>query len=80
MNPKITKKTEEIERAKARIAELQALLPALEREKTSMENTEIVRIVRSANVTPGELSAFLASIKNNRPIGRIQEVTDSEEI
>lgn len=80
MNPKITKKTEEIERAKARIAELQALLPALEREKTSMENTEIVRIVRSANVTPGELSTFLASIKNNRPIGRKQEVTDSEEI
>ncbi|MDR1668985.1 MAG: DUF4315 family protein [Oscillospiraceae bacterium] len=79
MNPKIIKKAEEIERAKARIAELQALLPALEREKTSMENTEIVRVVRSANVAPGELSAFLASIKNNRPFGRTQEDTDSED-
>ena len=63
MNPKIQKTVREIERARAKIAELQALLPELEKQKTDLENTEIVRLVRSACVAPGELGDYLRSIR-----------------
>jgi len=63
MNPKINKAIEEIERTKARIAELQALLPELERRRVDMENTEIIRLVRSASIAPADLPEFLEAIK-----------------
>jgi hypothetical protein len=61
MNTKLQKTVREIERTKARIAELQALLPELEKQKTDLENTEIVKAVRSVCVAPGDLDAFLAA-------------------
>jgi hypothetical protein len=70
MNQKIQKIDGEIERAKAKIAELQALLPELERKRKDLEDSEIIRLVRSANVAPGEIAAFVESIKNNRQDGR----------
>ncbi|MDR1137236.1 MAG: DUF4315 family protein [Synergistaceae bacterium] len=73
MNQRIQKSIDEIERAKAKIAELQALLPELERKRTELENTEIVRLARSASVAPGELAAFVEAIKTNRPHSRISE-------
>jgi hypothetical protein len=63
MNPKLQKVTKEIERTAAKIAELQTLLPELEKQKTELENLEIVRLVRNANVTPGELNMFLNSLR-----------------
>ena len=69
MNQRIQKAIEDIERAKAKIAELQALLPELERKKTELENTEILRLVRSANVAPGDIAEFIAAIKSNRAGG-----------
>jgi hypothetical protein len=65
MNQRVQKAIEDIERTKAKITELQALLPELERKKTDLENTEIVKLVRSANIAPGEIAAFIASIKTN---------------
>jgi hypothetical protein len=53
MNPKIQKT----------VRELQALLPELEKQKTELENLEIVRLVRSANVAPGDLPAFLRTLR-----------------
>jgi hypothetical protein len=63
MNPKLQKVTKEIERTAVKIAELQTLLPELEKQKTELENLEIVRLVRNANVTPGELDMFLNSLR-----------------
>jgi len=63
MNPKINKVIEEIERTKAKVAELQALLPDLERRRVDMENTEIIRLVRSASIAPADLSEFLEAIR-----------------
>ena len=63
MNPKIEKTVREIERTKVKIAELQALLPDLERQKTDLENTEIIRLVRSVSVPPGELEDFIRSYR-----------------
>ena len=63
MNPKIKKAKEELERTKAKIIELQALAPQQERNITDMENTEIIRLVRSANIPLDDLPEFIASIK-----------------
>ena len=70
MNQRIQKAIDEIERTKTRIAELQALLPELERKKQDLENTEILRLVRSANIAPGDIAAFIESIKTNRQDSR----------
>jgi len=70
MNQRIQKAIDEIERTKAKIAELQALLPELERKLTNLENTEIVKLVRSANVAPGDIAAFIESIKQGRQDSR----------
>ena len=64
MNPKIKKVIDEIQRTKAKISELQMLLPELERKRIDMENTEIVKLVRSANILPAELPAFIESLKS----------------
>ena len=70
MNPRIQKTIDEIERTKAKIIELQALLPELERRRTDLENTEIVKLVRSANVAPGDIAEFIESLKKGRQDSR----------
>jgi len=68
VNPKIKKVIDEIQRTKAKILELQTLLPELERKRIDMENTEIVKLVRSANILPAELPAFIESLKSPKNI------------
>ena len=63
MNQRILKTIDEIERTKAKITELQALLPELERKRVEMENNEIIRLVRSASIAPADLPEFLEAIK-----------------
>lgn len=55
----------EIERAKAKIAELQASIPVLEKQKTELENAEIIKVFRSANVTPEELDGFITAYRES---------------
>ena len=74
MNQRINKATEEIERTKAKIAELQALLPELVRRRDEMENTEIIKLVRSANITPANLPEFLASLRTTNAAAPIPPV------
>ncbi len=57
MNPKLQKVNREIERAKEKIAELQALLPTLEETRTK------------ADVAPDEFSAFIAAYRANMNTG-----------
>ena len=63
MNPKLQKVTREIERTTTKIAELQALLPELERQKTELENTEIIKVFRSADVAPADFADFVAAYR-----------------
>ena len=80
MNPKIKKVIDEIDRTKAKILELQTLLPELERKRIDMENTEIIKLVRSADILPAELPAFIESLKNPKsPAPAYDGVTDSPE-
>ena len=59
MNPKIEKLAKDIEKVKAKIAEQQARLRDLEKQKTELENTDFVAVARSYHLTPQELAEFL---------------------
>ena len=59
MNPKIEKLAKDIEKTKAKIAEQQARLRDLEKQKTELENTDFVAVARSYHLPPQELAEFL---------------------
>ena len=59
MNPKIEKLAKDIEKTKAKIAEQQARLQDLEKQKTELENTDFVAVARSYHLTPQERAECL---------------------
>lgn len=82
MNPKIKKVTEEIEKTKVKIAEQQARLRELERQKTELENAEIVAIFRKEKMTEDEFARFVSTMnaKNaSTPCVPIHKEGDHEE-
>ena len=70
MNPKIERLEKEIDKTKNKIAEMQARLRDLEKQKTELENTDYVAIARSFHLTPQQLAEFLKSQKS-APSGEI---------
>jgi len=82
MNNKLTKLQMEIDKIKQRISEQQSKLRELEHQKTEIENTEIVELVRSMKMNTSELSTFLKAYrgKNDAPIlmPETQEDNDHE--
>lgn len=82
MNNKLTKLQMEIDKIKQKISEQQTKLRELEHQKTEIENTEIVELVRSMKMNTSELSTFLKAYrgKNDAPIlmPETQEDTDHE--
>ena len=79
---KLTKLQMEIEKIKHKISEQQTKLRELEHQKTEIENTEIVELVRSMKMNTSELSTFLKAYrgKNDAPIlmPETQEDNDHE--
>ena len=63
MNPKIEKINTEIKKHQERIAESTNRIKELERQRTEIENTDIIGLVRAVNATPEELAALLKSLK-----------------
>ena len=59
MNPKIERVCKEIDKTKGKIGELQARLRELEKQKTEMENTEIVETVRGMDISLADLASML---------------------
>ena len=70
MNNKLTKLQMEIDKIKQKISEQQTRLHELEQQKTEIENTEIVELVRSMKMNTSELSTFLKAYreKTDAPI------------
>ena len=81
MNQKIQKIISEIEKAKGKIATQQARLRELEQQKTELENTEIVGMVRSLEVTPEELATIIQAIRtgNTGSLPVIAETLERQE-
>lgn len=65
-NVKINKVTEDIEKTKTHINELQTKLKHLEQQKIDIENVEIIGIVRCNNISADELEEVIKLIKNNK--------------
>ena len=75
MNPKIEKLANDIEKTTAKIAEQQARLRDLEKQKTELENTDFVAVARSYHLTPQELAEFLKT----RQMASVQEPSPQEQ-
>ena len=59
MNPRIEKIKDEIEKIKVRMNKSQIRLRELENQLTNLENADIVAVVRSVDIAPDELAAFV---------------------
>jgi len=59
MSSKMNKLLLEIEKTKGKLSEYQMRLRELERQKTELENTEIVELIRSTKMNTSELATFL---------------------
>ena len=72
MNPKIERVCKDIDKTKGKISELQARLRELEKQKTELENTEIVETVRGMDISLADLAAMLraahATSDNRAPL------------
>lgn len=70
MNKKLSKILVEIEKTKEKLSEQQAKLRELERQRTELENTEMVELIRSTKMNTEELSTFLKAFrqKSEMPI------------
>ena len=72
MNPKIKKINTEYNKNAAKIAELQARQAELEKQRTELENLDIIGLVRNFGLDPDQLAAI---IQANRPTQPVQAVT-----
>jgi len=67
MNAKIERINKEIEKTKGKVAEQQARLRDLEKQKTELENLDIVSAVRGMNISLANLAEVLKLAKGNAP-------------
>ena len=63
MNPKIKKIDEETAKNNAKIAKLQERNRELAHQRTELENTDIIGLVRSVGLTPDQLAALIRVAK-----------------
>ena len=66
MSAKIDKVCAEINKTKAKISDYQARLRELEKQKTELENIEIVELVRGVEASPAELAAFIKAFRGSK--------------
>jgi hypothetical protein len=81
MSKKKEKVILDIKKTKDKISVLQSKLRELERQKTELENTEIVELVRSTKINTSELSTFLKAYRENDAsffIQKKEEITHEE--
>ena len=75
MNAKIERVIKEIDKTKEKLTEFQGRLRELERQKTELENTQIVDTVRGMDISLADLAAFLkASKATSGQVGAVDKV------
>lgn len=86
MNVKIERVNKDIDKTKEKISEFQARLRELEKQKTELENIEIVEAVRGMDISLTDLPAILKALRdsNGAPftsgqVGPKSPNTDKEE-
>ena len=87
MNPKIERVNKDIEKTKVKLSEQQARLRELEKQRTELENMEIVDVVRGMDISLADLAAMLkqggttsgqVGPKLAQPADLITELEDSD--
>ena len=78
MNPKINKIEAELLKTNQKISALQDHVRELEQQKTELENTDIVGLVRDAGMRPQELAALLRTLAD-KDGAAVREETDHED-
>ena len=63
MNAKIERVNKDIDKTKEKISEFQTRLRDLEKQKTELENTEIVEAVRGMDISLNDLPAVLKALR-----------------
>lgn len=63
MNPKIRKINTEYQKNAAKIAGLQARQAELEKERTELENLDIIGLVRGVGLDPDQLAALIRAAR-----------------
>ena len=66
MNQKLNKVNAEIDKLRTKINTYQTRLRYLERQKTELENADIVAMVRGIAIQPNEFSDFVRVYKENQ--------------
>lgn len=66
MNPKIEKLNRDIEKTETKIAELQEKLGDLKKQKTELENNELISLCRDNGISPADLAAYLQKKEKSR--------------
>ena len=82
MSKKKQKVISDIKKTKEKISDLQSKLRQLENQKTELENTEIVELVRSTKMNTSELATFLKAHREKKDASLImekqEEINDEE--
>ena len=68
MNPRIQKITDEMDKLKRKITEYQARLRELERQKTEIENADIIAMVRGVDIPPEQFAEFARMFKERQGV------------
>ena len=68
MNPKIKKINTEYEKNAAKITELQARQEELSKQRTELENLDIIGLVRSMGLDPDQLAALIHNAQPGAPV------------
>lgn len=79
MNTKIERLSKEIEKTKGKINEQQVRLRDLEKQKTELENLDIVSTVRGMNISFADLADLLKSVATSGQIDPKSIIDDKEE-
>ena len=77
MNPKIKKINAEYAKNAAKIDELQARQKELIRQRTELENNDILELVHSHNLDIAQLAALLRTMKDT-PVSSVQEESEDD--
>lgn len=78
MNPKVTKLKEELAKNKKRITSLQARNKKIEEDIVSLENTDIIGMVREHELTPDQLYELIRNLKKD-PASVLKNTDKTEE-
>jgi predicted nucleic acid-binding Zn-ribbon protein len=66
LNPRVQKISDEIDKTKRKITEYQSRLRELERQKTELENADIIALVRSVDIPPDQFAEFARMFKERQ--------------